>query len=330
MTLINRSLRSICTWLFANILILLGFVRRAKAGALRGDYVLSVYFHNPSLKEFERCVKWLKNNNFKFLSSADLHQIIEKKLPLPAGTVILTADDGWQSNQKNIAQVAERHQIPVTIFVATDPVEQGSYWWSYVEEAQRRNIPTPTIEQLKSVPNDERLYVIEKLRHRIDIERGALTVNQVKAISASTWITIGGHTASHPILNNCSDLQVLDELHQSREKLKAWTGREIDFFAYPNGDYTPREIQVLQELGYKMAFTVQPDFLTQERLRYNFELPRFEVIEGASFAEAICRMTGVWEPVMLSIRRMLRIKRNKSHTSVRQDSTKPVAIPTLH
>lgn len=315
MAFIKRVFRFISTWLFANILIALGFVRRAKEKAMRGDHILSVYFHKPSLAEFENCIKWLKKNKFTFLSPADLYIIFERRLPFPKGAVILTVDDGWQSNKINIAQVAEKHQVPVTIFVATDPVEQGTYWWSFIEEAQRRNIPTPTIQHLKTVPNEERLAIVDKLCERLYLEREAMTISQVQTISKSAWVTIGSHTASHPILNNCSDYQVFDELQQSRDKLRTWTDDDIAFFAYPNGDYTQREIQVLQELGYKMAFTVQPKYLTSDRLLLNYELPRFEVIEDASFAESVCRMVGVWEPIVYKIKYLFRKQKSTQNTN---------------
>jgi peptidoglycan/xylan/chitin deacetylase (PgdA/CDA1 family) len=296
--------RYFLTFIIAKFLIISGVVQRAKNKALRGDHILSIYFHKPSLKEFEECVKWLQKNNFKFLSIDELYNIFQKQLPFPSGAVVLTVDDGWLSNKNNIADVAEKYQIPVAIFVSTDPIEQGTYWWSYVEEARKRKLIKVSVKQLKKVPNEERLAILDDLKMKIYLPREAMTIAQIQQIATSKWVTIGAHTLSHPILNNCSADQVYQELWQSKEKLEKWIGKPVDYFAYPNGDYSEREISVLQDQGYKLAFTVHPDYLRPQQLQHRYELPRFEVIENAPFAETICRMMGVWKPVLGRVRRL--------------------------
>ena len=109
--------RNLGSWFMANLLILGGYIRRAKERAMRGDYILSVYFHKPSKKEFEQCIRWLKKNNFAFLSTHDLADIIDGHLPFPKGGVLLTVDDGWQTNEENMFEVAERYGVPLTVFI---------------------------------------------------------------------------------------------------------------------------------------------------------------------------------------------------------------------
>ena len=300
----KHALRYSCTWLLANLLILLGLTKRAQTRCMRGDYISSIYFHKPSLNEFEECVKWLKKRGFKFLSIDNVCQIIELKQPLPHGAVILTVDDGWQSNKSNIADIAEKHQIPVTIFVSTAPVEQGTFWWSYVDAAKEKRLTKLSVEQLKKVPEAKRLKVVNDLKKHIKLPREAMTVIQIQQISASPWVTIGSHTHSHPILNNCTSEQVYLELDLAKKKLENWTKNKVNYFAYPNGDYTEREINILSDLGYKLAFTVRPHYLSSDRLQDRYELPRFEVIENAPFAETVCRMMGIWEPTMHRIRKI--------------------------
>lgn len=292
-------------YIIANILILLGYVERAKIKALRGDHILSLYFHKPSREEFEKCLKWLKKNKFQFLSTTDLKKIIDKESSFPKGAVLLTVDDGWLSNVDNIVKTAEIYHVPVTIFVSTEPVEKGAYWWSYLQEAHRQKLTYLPVDTLKQLPDIERLSLINEIKKKTHLQREAMTTAQIQEISSSPWITIGGHTVSHPILTNCSYEQVYNELLISKEKLEFWTGKKIDYFAYPNGNYSEREIRILQSQGYKMAFTVNPKYLTPQKLHKEFELPRFEVIENASFPEIICRMMGVWEPLMKRLRRVV-------------------------
>jgi peptidoglycan/xylan/chitin deacetylase (PgdA/CDA1 family) len=128
--------------------------------------------------------------------------------------------------------------------------------------------------------------------------REAMTVEQVKMVANSPYITIGAHTQTHPILINCPETQVYEELKGSRQKLESWIGKEVAYFAYPNGDYSRREIKNLKNLNYRLAFSTQPKYLTPALLRETFTIPRFAFLEGASTAENICRMTGVWQPLM--------------------------------
>jgi peptidoglycan/xylan/chitin deacetylase (PgdA/CDA1 family) len=269
---------------------------------MSGDFILSVYFHDPSRKEFEACVKWLKKNHFTFLSPKDLDNIIHQNLPLPKGAVVLTVDDGWQRNEENIVDVANKYQVPVTIFVSTQPVEEGAYWWSYLKKAKDFNFMLPPKASLKKVSNDKRVSLVNEIKRRGNLAREAMTIEQVKRISSSEFVTIGGHTHTHPILINCVDEQVYYELQLCKQKLESWIGKEVSYFAYPNGDYGRREMKALSELGYRLAFSSEPRYITLQELKNNYCLPRFAMLEGASFAENICRMMGVWKPIMLKFR----------------------------
>jgi hypothetical protein len=70
--------------------------------------------------------------------------------------------------------------------------------------------------------------------------------------------------------------------------------KEIDTFSYPNGDFTDREINYLGRAGYKLGFTTINNYITPENIHDHFTLPRTDLVETISFAENICRITGVW------------------------------------
>jgi poly-beta-1,6-N-acetyl-D-glucosamine N-deacetylase len=293
------SARNVGGWCLANFLILSGFVSRATNKLRNRENILAICFHKPSKQEFESCVRWLIKNKFVFLSVPELDKIIHQGLPIPKGTVVLTVDDGWQSNEANVVAVANKYEVPVAIYIATEAVEEGVYWWSYIQEAGKRRSDLPSKQALKTLPNEERLRILHKIKQEVAMKREAMTIEQVKRIARSNYITIGCHTHSHPILPNCSTAQVYEELQVSRQKLESWIGKEVPYFAYPNGDYGQREIMILSELNFRLAFSIQRRCLTSDRLQENFNLPRFGFLEEASFAENICRMVGIWQPLML-------------------------------
>ncbi|HUP13464.1 MAG TPA: polysaccharide deacetylase family protein [Niastella sp.] len=297
----RRSLRNVLGYIAANTLIVSGLVRQARKKALKSKCIISLYFHKPEKKEFEFCVRWLKQKGFRFLSPNDIEKIINEEMPFPTGAVCITVDDGWQTNVDNVVEVANKYEVPVTIFVATTPTEEGSYWWSYVQKAQQAGLISFTKKELKKMPEEKRLGILQELKKKITPARDAMTVDEVITISGSPFVTIGSHTQTHPILVNCQDKQVYEELKASRQKLEAWTGKEVAYFAYPNGDFGQREIQILSRLNYRLAFCSQPRYLTPESMKENYTLPRFGFLEGASSAENICRITGVWQSMMMKV-----------------------------
>lgn len=282
----------------ANIPVMTGLVKYATEGALLRDRILAIYFHKPSKTEFEWCIRWLKKRGFRFLSPHDIESVINKKMPFPHGAVMLTVDDGWQSNMTNVVEVANRHEVPVTIFVTTMPVEEGAFWWSHIQEANRLGLIPYSKKHLKKMPEELRLGILQDIKEKVVVAREAMTVEQVRSAAASPYITIGSHTHSHPVLVNCGEEQVFQELQRSRQLLELWTGKEVPYFAYPNGNYGPRETQILKTLNYRLAFCSQPQYLGPESLEDKFSLPRFGFLEGASAAENSCRITGIWQPLM--------------------------------
>ncbi len=289
------SIRNIAAWLLSNYFMLTGKINPVKKLAKNGEILLSVYFHNPSKKLFEGCVKWFLNNGFTIISTEDLHSIIKNNKPLPACAVVFTVDDGWKENKDNIVAVAEAYKIPVTIFVTTSPVETGdAYWWTTIQKAYDKKLTNQSVGALKLVPNEVRIQELERIKQISSNNRDALTVEEIKTISQSAYVKIGSHTVTHPILTMCSDEKSYLEIFESKKTLEKWIDKPIEFFAYPNGNYTEREINNLKSNGFQMAFTTKPEYVTLNSFKSPFEIPRFDVLENVSFAENIIRMTGVW------------------------------------
>lgn len=291
----NKKIRHINASAVAFFLIMTGFTKRVKRKAKRGDFILSIYFHSPSKPLFEFCIKWLKKNGFRFLSQQDILAISQKKMPFPNAGVVITIDDGWKTNEKNIVGVANKYEVPVTIFISTDPIENGNFWWPSIHAALKLKLTDRSVQDLKQVPNKEREEIFQKIQEVVQLPREALTINQVKEIVQSKFITIGSHTISHPVLINCKDEKSYIELKLSKEKIEGWINSSVNYFAYPNGDYSKREIQYLKDIGYALAYTTEPAYLTGQKLKHVYELPRFCIFENISKAEAICRILGIWQ-----------------------------------
>ena len=289
------NIRNIAAFFVSGYFIATGRIRKVKKQAADGRLIISVYFHDPEKKLFESCVKWFLKNGFHFLSAEELYHILSGQKPFPPSAVIFTADDGWKNNKENIAAVAEKYKIPVTIFASTQPVETGeAYWWSYITQAKEKGIIQETVSALKKVSNEERLRVVDKARQQLPLEREALTVEELKYIAKSGYVNFESHTVTHPILTKCSDENAFFEITEAKKKIEQWLKKDIKHFAYPNGMFSEREIRILKESGFQTAFSTIPEYITDENRNRLYAIPRFDVLETVSFTENICRMTGVW------------------------------------
>jgi peptidoglycan/xylan/chitin deacetylase (PgdA/CDA1 family) len=292
---VATSVRNYLGKILANALIYSGLVKKAAQKVQRGNYIISLCFHAPSKAFFESCVTWLSKNGFHFISVCEIERIINEEKPFPKGAVVITIDDGWQSNLDNIVPVAVQNEVPVAIFVSTEVVEKGSgYWWSYIMEARKMGLSRESVEFFKTLDNEDRIKIIEETKSKIQINREALTIDQVREISKNKYVAIGSHSVSHPILPRCSNIESKYEISHSKEIIEEWIEKDVKFFAFPNGDYSNREISFLKKFGYTLAFSTEQKYLTKEKLAHRFSLPRFMMVEGASFEENICRIVGVW------------------------------------
>jgi peptidoglycan/xylan/chitin deacetylase (PgdA/CDA1 family) len=291
----NWTSRNIAAWLLSSWYLLSGkhrsMIRRCEAG----EFIVSVYFHNPSRAQFEGCVRWFIKHQFRFISVNEIIEIVEKKLPIPKKAVVLTADDCWKENAANVVEVARLLQVPVSIFANLEPIEHhDAYWWSYIDKAYKMGIISKSVHSLKKVSNEERLKYLDIAKKHIPPFQQTMTKEEIQQFDASSPAQFGSHTITHPILPQCSDEVSRFEIEESKRKLERWLNRPVESFAYPNGSYTSREIDILKSTGYRIAFTTKPEYIKPHHLENPFELPRFDVLEHVSMAENICRMTGIW------------------------------------
>jgi peptidoglycan/xylan/chitin deacetylase (PgdA/CDA1 family) len=289
------SLRNTIAYLFANTLIYSGRVKKAMDTFHTENFMLSIYFHDPSKDLFDRTLNWLKDQKVNFVSTNELIQILNGKLKPKPSSVILTVDDGWKGNKHNVIELAKLHDVPVTIFVSLDPiVKRTPFWWSFVNKQKSKGLRMYDVKDLKKMDNNHRLAYLNKFGFNTTVDHEAMTIEDIIEADRLHNIAIESHTVSHPILTRCSDHDSEYEIQKSKRLLEDILRRKITGFAYPNGSHGIREINYLKKHGYKYAFTTVPDYLNLQKVKCPYSLPRFEVYDEISFAENICRMSGIW------------------------------------
>jgi len=295
MPIMKLNLRNTIAYLYANSLIYSGKVKKSMDAFHSDKLMLSIYFHDPSKDLFVKTVNWLKAQKVNFISTNELIQVINGEIKPKPSSVVLTVDDGWKSNKNNIIEFAQLNNVPITIFVSLDPVVRRSpFWWSFVNKKKSKGFRMYDVKELKKMDNNSRLSYLNTYGLNTTIDHEAMTIDDIIEADGLQNIAIESHTVSHPILTRCSDQDSEYEIQKSKQQLEDILGRKIMGFAYPNGSHGMREIEYLKKHGYKYAFTTVPDYLDLKKVKCLYSLPRFEILDKISFAENICRMSGVW------------------------------------
>jgi peptidoglycan/xylan/chitin deacetylase (PgdA/CDA1 family) len=265
-------------------LTLLPFVLRE---VFQRQKVTIILYHAPSAQIFDTHLGFLK----RIYHIVPLSVYVEARQTgdfskLPPKALIITLDDGHRSNY-TLKDVLEKHDVPVTIFLCSGLIgTQRRYW--FLHEAT-----TAIVQQLKTVPDDERLAILRETGFEETKEfdaRQALSINELRELNNKA--DFQSHTVFHPVLTHCSSERAEAEIAQSRINLKTMLGNEVYALAYPNGTYSEREIRLAEKAGYKCALTLDRGFNTARTPL--FRLRRICVPDNANRHELLVKTSGLW------------------------------------
>lgn len=255
--------------------------------------ILSIYFHKPEPWLFRSVIQSVLKKGYTVIPLKELESLIRKK-ENTGKKAIITFDDGSIETLELIRSI-EEFNIPVTMFIPTDPVKSGSFWWNFAEiKGQDKISGLSTVADFKTLPEEIFDQKVKLLKSNFTISRTCISEEELRRIAKLDLITIGAHTVSHPILENCSYERQEKELSESKETLGKWLRRPIEYFAYPNGDYNQNTLMLLEKTGYKMAFTTKPgriDPATVDR----FQIPRYSINDEGGKYENLAKASGAWQ-----------------------------------
>lgn len=105
---------------------------------------------------------------------------------------------------------------------------------------------------------------------------GFMTWKDIKA-AHDDGIDFASHTINHKALANLTDDEIRFELAQSKRLFKDNLDIEIEYLAYPFGSYNQAMFPILQETGYKAAFT--GNLGTSSEKTQVYELERVNIVQ---------------------------------------------------
>jgi peptidoglycan/xylan/chitin deacetylase (PgdA/CDA1 family) len=88
-------------------------------------------------------------------------------------------------------------------------------------------------------------------------------------------ISVGGHTATHPLLPELPPERQRFEIGENKRHLEAVLDRPVDAFSYPFGAHDPSSVATARDAGYHLAVTTRPRTITTTVDRHR--VGRFDV-----------------------------------------------------
>lgn len=198
--------------------------------------------------------------------------------------VVITVDDGAVGNLE-LKDVFQKHGVRPMLYLCTGTVRSdGGFWWRSVRSEQQR-------EELKTLDNRARKKILDDLgfeETKKATPRQAVPVERLLSLLA--WSDLGAHTRFHPILTRCTDEECQEEISRSKTELLPF-GIALNDFAYPNGDYSERELGFVRAAGFRSARTCDPGWNCLESDR--FRLKALMIDDNASVDKFAVQLTGV-------------------------------------
>jgi peptidoglycan/xylan/chitin deacetylase (PgdA/CDA1 family) len=221
---------------------------------------------------------------FEIVSMADLISAHEGGMRLPLRSLAITFDDGYRDFAELAWPILRRHNVPVTLFVATGYVggARGAFWWDRVHAAilatPRASAALPGTGRTALGAPDRRVAIsgtviraLKGLDHQTAIDSAEAIVAdlcpdpptppildwETLRQLASDGVTLAPHTATHPLLTRIPIDQARREVESSIDDLRQATGTPAPVFAYPSGALTDAVAAMLPDLGIRLAFTTR-------------------------------------------------------------------------
>jgi peptidoglycan/xylan/chitin deacetylase (PgdA/CDA1 family) len=164
---------------------------------------------------------------YRPVSLADVRDHYLDGAPLPGGAVLITFDDGYRDNLLNALPVLRRYGYPAVLFAPIGFLDDG-----------------------RALPHEEAL-------HALGIRNDTLHWDELAELEAG-GVRVESHGIAHRPLSELDPGEATREIALSKLRLEDRLGREVEAFAFVKGsqaDYRPEHASLVQQAGYKLAFT---------------------------------------------------------------------------
>jgi peptidoglycan/xylan/chitin deacetylase (PgdA/CDA1 family) len=211
-------------------------------------------------EDLDRQLRFLKDRGFETVTFQDL---MTKRLPRKP--ILLTFDDGYEDNHKNLLPLLREHRMKAVIYILGDRKAKTNFW------------DTPKGEA----------------------EHPLLKPAQVLEMAQSGLVEFGSHSMRHSRLTLLKPAEVEREVAGSKKALEDFLKKPVVSFAYPYGFLNQEIKESVRRAGYTFGIAVNGG---PTRFRDDlFEVRRVHMFPKTSMFEYFKKTSGFY----LRYRRLL-------------------------
>jgi peptidoglycan/xylan/chitin deacetylase (PgdA/CDA1 family) len=280
-----------------------------------------------SISHLEKALVYLKENGYESISVQSLVENILNGAPIPKKAVAFTMDDGFYEQATLALPLFEKHQTHVTLFLATDMLDNQYWSWDYKVEFITLETPAKNVEVILagkplhgefSNEQDRRNFVravrkhlktqsintaIQAVEHLAEVLKVNVPLKSPPAYQPINWqqarelesqfIHFGAHTCAHHILTQLDGDSANAEIAQSWERTQQELKSPCSVFCYPTGrefkDFGNREKKMVSNAGMIGAFSADPGYVFSQLSKNDvFALKRFSFPDSFSHFKQYC------------------------------------------
>lgn len=253
----------------------------------REGSIVVLLYHDPHPAVFARHLAFLAER-YRFTTLDVVVDAIHARdaSRLPEHGLVVTLDDGHRRNF-DLLPLFQQYRVRPTIYLCSQIAGEGRNFWFQYEGLDA--------SRYKRLSNRDRLAALRRdvgfdpLHIAPEARQDALSADQIRKMAP--WVDFGAHTRFHPILTQCDSDEAWDEIRGSKEDLETHLGQACRHFAYPNGDYSLRELEMVRRAGFSSGRTTDLGWTTVEsdplRLRV------FGVTDDASIDMLDAQLSGI-------------------------------------
>lgn len=258
----------------------------------------------------DRTIRLVLERGYDVLSLDDARaRLAEGDLDRPF--ICFTFDDGYRDTLQHAYPVFKRHELPFTVYVASDFADgRGDLWWRALEcllrevstielkiagtlrrfSCRRPGAKTRAYDAihrwLRQLPEcDAREIVADLCRaHEVDVSglcrELAMSWDEIRDLARDPLVTIGAHSRSHLPLGQLSYAEARLEIETSRARIEREVGCLCRHFSFPDGEEGGaglREFELAREAGLVTAVTARNGLLQPHHGAALAALPRISL-----------------------------------------------------
>ena len=201
--------------------------------------------------QFEQQLHYLRTAGYTSAGFEEWREVAERHQPLPGRRVMLTFDDGYEDFAEHAYPLLRQYELEATVFVVTDHVGLTNDW----DRGYGETLPLMDWDTIRALDG-----------------RG---------------VSIGAHSAGHPMLTGLGLDEVVQDASRCRAELVERLGHLVRTYAYPYGDTDAAVARTVGACGFEFAVTTA-GFRASATVPM-LSLPRMNVAGTDSF-EAFVRL----------------------------------------